>query len=419
MNPKDMASTAPGPGLRKGFSLGTHRTVSPEETLRRMMPLMPVMGITRIADVTGLDTIGIPVVMVTRPNARSLSVAQGKGLTLAAAKTSGLMEAIESHHAEQITLPVRYATYNELCFAHRMIDVPALPRYASGSFHPNLRTLWIEGVDLFDGGPRLVPHAMVHTDFTLPLPPGAGIFMTTSSGLSSGNHPLEAICHAVSELIERDAATLWHTKGAAWGNSTRLDLDTVDDPACRHILALYAAADISVEAWDITSDIGVAAFRAVILDRELKIERALGPMGGIGCHPSRGIALLRALTEAAQSRLTMISGARDDLLVSRLKPDAYVQAYERFHERRTANGPRRRFTEIPTRENDTFEADLTYMVEGLRRVDIQQVVVVNLTKSEFGIPVVRVVIPGLEVLYELPGYVPGKRARAAREEALS
>ena len=47
-----------------------HRTVSPEETLARMTPLMPVLGITRIADVTGLDHIGVPVVMVTRPNAR-------------------------------------------------------------------------------------------------------------------------------------------------------------------------------------------------------------------------------------------------------------------------------------------------------------------------------------------------------------
>ncbi|MEZ4302620.1 MAG: YcaO-like family protein, partial [Polyangiaceae bacterium] len=112
---------ASGPG--KGFSSGTHRAVPPEETLARFERLMPALGITRIADVTGLDHLGIPVVMVTRPNARSLSVAQGKGLSLAAAKASGLMEAIESYHAEHIHLPLRLATYRELCGAHRMIDV--------------------------------------------------------------------------------------------------------------------------------------------------------------------------------------------------------------------------------------------------------------------------------------------------------
>jgi ribosomal protein S12 methylthiotransferase accessory factor len=420
MLPTPAAAPPPAPpGLRKGFSSGTHRLVPPEETLRRMTPLMPLLGITRIADVTGLDHVGVPVVMVTRPNARSLSVAQGKGLTLAAAKASGLMEAIESHHAEHITLPLRLASYNDLCFAHRMIDVPALPRYARGSFHPSHRTLWIEGTDLFDGRPRMLPHALVHTDFTLPLPPGTGTFFMTSSGLSSGNHVIEAVCHGVAELIERDAVTLWRARGDAWRRATRLDLDSVDDPACRAILARYAAADVAVEAWDITSDVGVAAFHAVIVDRDPDPGRAIGPMGGMGCHPSRGVALLRALTEAAQSRLTMISGARDDLLVERLDQDAYLTAHARFHERRGAPGPRRSFSAVPTREHATFEEDLGFMLAGLRAVGCTQAVVVNLTKPELGVPVVRVVIPGLEVLDDLPGYLPGKRARAARAEAPS
>lgn len=412
-------SSPPSPGVRKGFSTGTHRLVPPEETLARFSPLMPVLGITRIADVTGLDHLGIPVVMVTRPNARSLSVAQGKGLTLAAARASGLMEAIESYHAEHITLPLRLASYAELCLAHRMIDVAALPRYQDGSFHGHMRALWIEGVDLFDGGPRMLPHAVVHTDFTLPLPPGSGTFFMTSSGLSSGNHLLEATCHAVAELIERDAVTLWRARGPAWERATRLDLATVDDPACREVLSRYAAAGVSVEAWDITSDAGVAAFHAVILEREPDLLRPIGPMGGMGCHPSRGIALLRALTEAAQSRLTVISGARDDLIAPRLAPEAYLRAHAAFQERRDAPGSRRSFTAVPTRDHDRFEDDLTFMLQALRRIGCTQAVIVDLGRPELGVPVVRVVIPGLEVLDDLPGYVPGARARAARQEAPS
>jgi ribosomal protein S12 methylthiotransferase accessory factor len=241
----------------------------------------------------------------------------------------------------------------------------------------------------------------------------------TSSGLSSGNHVLEAVCHGVAELIERDATTLWRARGEAWQRATRLDLDGVDDLACREILARYAAADVAVLAWDMTSDVGVAAFHAVIVDREASPGRAIGPMGGMGCHPSRAVALLRALTEAAQSRLTKISGARDDVCVQRLDPDAYLAAHAHFHERASAPGPRRSFAAVPTREHASFEEDLDFMLDGLRAVGCGEAAVVNLTRPELGVPVVRVVIPGLEVLDDLPGYLPGRRARAARAEVPS
>ena len=75
------------------------------------------MGITRIADVTGLDTIGIPVVMVYRPNSRSVVVAQGKGLDLLAAKVSGAMESVEVFMAERITKPLLLGSFNDLMLA--------------------------------------------------------------------------------------------------------------------------------------------------------------------------------------------------------------------------------------------------------------------------------------------------------------
>ena len=63
-------------------------------------PRLGELGITRVANVTGLDNLGVPVVMACRPMARTLSVFQGKGLTLVAARVSGEMEANESFHAE-------------------------------------------------------------------------------------------------------------------------------------------------------------------------------------------------------------------------------------------------------------------------------------------------------------------------------
>ena len=82
------------------------------------------MGITRVASVTGLDDIGVPVVMAWR----TLSVFQGKGLTLEAARVSGAMEAIETFHAEEkLELPARTATRAELAGQVSAVDLVALP----------------------------------------------------------------------------------------------------------------------------------------------------------------------------------------------------------------------------------------------------------------------------------------------------
>jgi YcaO-like protein with predicted kinase domain len=193
----------------KAYRLGTHRTVPPHETLARLAPLLPEMGITRIANITGLDLIGIPVVMVCRPNSRSVAVAQGKGLDLAAAKVSGVMEAIETFHAERVTLPLRLATYAELCRSECVADVRRLPFSARGLFTDDSPILWIAARDLAHGGSIWLPYECVHTDYTLPLPQGSQCFAANTNGLASGNHPLEAISHGLAEVIERDAITLW------------------------------------------------------------------------------------------------------------------------------------------------------------------------------------------------------------------
>src|SRR5271155_3839226 len=89
--------------VAKNFRRGTHRTISPSETWEWVRPLASRMGITRVGNVTGLDRIGIPVAVAVRPNSRSVSVSQGKGLDVAQAMTSALMEAVEGFHAEDLS----------------------------------------------------------------------------------------------------------------------------------------------------------------------------------------------------------------------------------------------------------------------------------------------------------------------------
>src|SRR5262252_8690331 len=111
--------------MPKAIRRGTHRVFAPSETLARFRPLAPQMGITRLGNVTGLDRIGIPVAIAVRPNSRSVSVSQGKGLDLTQAMASALMEAIEGFHAEEIG-QVRHATYRDLVETESVVDPTTL-----------------------------------------------------------------------------------------------------------------------------------------------------------------------------------------------------------------------------------------------------------------------------------------------------
>ena len=395
----------------KGFRGGTDRTVSPGETVERIRPYMPAMGITRIANITGLDCIGIPVVMVCRPNSRSLAVSQGKGLNLDAARASGLMESVESYHAERIHQPLKRASFEDLRYTHRVVDVDALPRMRSSRFHRDLAILWIEGRDLFADTAAWVPFELTHTNYTHPPLDGEGCFLCSSNGLASGNHLLEAISHAICEVVERDASALWDLDGPDACAARRIDLATVDDPSCRRVLELYDRAGVEVAAWDITSDIGIPAFLAQIVDRVEDPARALYACAGMGCHPTRRIALLRALTEAAQGRLTAIAGSRDDLPRAEYERTRSIDAVQAYRAQTQGQGTRD-FRSVPNHESETFDEDVAWELERLTAAGIREVVALDLTRPEFGVPVVRVVIPGLEGARMHPNYVAGERVRS-------
>jgi len=370
-----------------------------------------VMGITRVANVTGLDTVGIPVVMICRPNSRSVAVSQGKGIDLASARASGLMEAAELYHAETITLPLHLATYEELRYQHNVVEVDELPWASNSRFHPNLRLLWCEGRDLLNGENVFVPYEMVHTNYTTPLPDGHGCFTATSNGLASGNAIIEAVSHGICEVIERDATTLWKCRQEERFDKNRLDLASLDDVLCQEVVQKLERSGLSVAAWDITSDVEIAAFACIIVSRDDNAMWQCSVAAGYGCHPAREVALLRAMTEAAQARLTVISGLRDDF-----RGEAYEQllnpdVVRTVRNRISASAPTRRFNDVPTCDGDTLEDDVEWELECIRKAGIRRVVVVDLTKPEFGLPVVRVIVPGLEQIIG-PAFPPGRRARA-------
>jgi YcaO-like protein with predicted kinase domain len=383
------------PQAPKAHRAGTHRVISPEQTLELVRPFFQAAGITRVADITGLDRIGLPVVTVCRPNSRSVAVALGKGADLAAARASGVMEAIEDAMAERAGLPMILGSVNDLRSSHPLINVDELPKRTDSRYHPDLPQLWVEGRDLMTQTPRWVPYEVVHTAYTLPRPTGTGCFVASSNGLASGNHLLEAISHGICELAERDAATLHSVRDQGRRAQCQVDQGTIDDQRCAEALDRISRAGLATIIVDITSDLGIPAFACLVGEQRGDGAWTGYLADGMGCHPDPAVALLRALTEAAQDRLAFISGVRDH-------PEGWDQAL-RYRPLSSGDpapfmraGAARPFIAAGGLCSDSLDADVAWELAALRAAGIGEVVAVDLTREDLGIPVARVVIPGLE-----------------------
>lgn len=374
---------------------------------------MAAMGITRLGNITGLDRIGIPVAIAVRPMSRSVSVSQGKGLDLPQSMASALMEACEGFHAEEIG-PCHRASYQALAACEAVVEPNTLPAGVR-PFDPEASVAWIRGHDLLQHEPCWVPAGIVHTDYTLPEPDG--FFLAGSNGLASGNHPVEAVNAALYEVIERDAVALWVAQPIERRAARIVDLASIDDPGCRVLLGKYRAADIAVRVWDVTSDIGIAAFLCDIRDLAAGDPHRLRRHHGSGCHADRVIALSRALTEAAQARLTYIAGIRDDLSPEEYQEGPDADIADALLDALARIAAPVMFQDVATFADEDLRGDLRWVLERLHAIGLARAIAVDLTRAEFGIPVMRLVVPGLEWDPHHPDYRPGPRALAQSERS--
>jgi thiazole/oxazole-forming peptide maturase SagD family component len=248
------------------------------------------------------------------------------------------------------------------------------------------------------------------------MPPGHGCFASSTNGLASGGHLLEAICYAICEVIERDAISIWYQRGAEFRARSRIEPSTIDGEAARTLWAALDGAGLDVAVWDATSDVEVAAFHCLISDRPPSQGHiGQGHIGlGSGAHPDRREALARALSEAAQTRLNYITGARDDLSFEEFRPRGRQAKARAATALFKLGPPARDFSTVPTRVAPTFRDDLDWLLQRLASVAVHQVAVVDLTRNASEVSVVRVVIPGLEAPHDDDQYVPGPRANAVR-----
>lgn len=392
----------------KGFYHGTHRTAPPEATLAAIRRAAPTVGLTRLADITGLDRIGIPTVVGHRPNAPTLAVSGGKGFTTLAATVSAGMEAVEIWHAENLLGEVVHAPHAELYRDGLTMAADLLPLTRNALFDPQRPEPWLMGWDIIAGREVAVPYACVSMGNTDHRPTKRWMpFAAGSNGLAGGNHMLEAVAAALYEVVERDAIAC--SRAADGGMSARVDLATVTDPLVRSLVDQFDDAGVSAYLFDCTVDTAVPTYMAVVADR---VDASMGLYRGYGAHLDPAIAMIRALTEAAQARLLLIAGSRDDYF-------GRDQRMNRF----LGDNRRRDFDAVPavadanrhpSRATDSFGADIGIVVDSLRAAGLDSVIVLDLTHPDIGIPVARVVVPGLEG-YVFDFYRPGPRALAHRE----
>ena len=373
------------------------RSVLVAETYARVRQIARRVPISRVVDLTPLDELGLPVYSAVTPLARDLKVHNGKGATREAARVSAMMEAVERVSAERTLAPTVVASYRELERGGPLppVDPRAFDLPADTAYRPDARFTWVPGSELLAGRDVLIPVDLVVT------PPVEGILRDVdTNGVASGNIHLEAVTHAICEVIERDAFSQILFMAAFGDHEKHARALVPIDPGTLPAQALewaerIAAAGQQLDVLDITSDVGVPTFHALLLDPHYPApggERCPRRFFGSGTHPDPEVAVFRALSEAIQSRLIVIQAARDSYNRLRTPPRSPPAAVTGA---RAVRLRPRRFSDVPGFKSMDLRADLELLLARLATVGVRQCVAVDLTRPAWSIPVVRVRIAGL------------------------
>lgn len=371
----------------------SHRTVEARETLGRLRGHTKRVPITRISDLTPLDRLRLPVYSATTPLALDLTTHMGKGVDTDSAQVSAIVEAIERVSAEEVEAPVRRCSFRRLAEdAASVIDGRAFDLPDDSSYTDDAIISWVEGWDLLHDKAVWLPVDVVIS------PPRDGVLRDIdTNGLAAGNSLLEAVVHGLCEAIERDAlgSLLFH---AIYG-------DSGDRAVARHRISpesLPAQAlewadrirsnGLDLETEVLPTDVGVAIFRSVVVDHHYPSASGTRKFVGLGASPNAAIAVVRSITEAVQSRLAVIQGARDSF--NHLAPPRRRSTLgrDRDHEDVRDCVP---FSTVPTFSTDDLLDDLRHLLACLRAAGFDRVIAVNLSRRAFGVPVVRIRVPGL------------------------
>jgi ribosomal protein S12 methylthiotransferase accessory factor len=355
-------------------------------------PLVAARGITRVADLTELDLIGVPVLSAIRPGAATLVASAGKGRDMDSAWVSAVMESLEVRAAERFSPSA----------ALRTSAAALAPGYAARdlALHPlslvdeKTTLAWTRAADL-TGGSGFVPTAAIGLRGWTEERWSPPLFLTSSNGLAGGNDTDEATVHGLLELVERDAL-----RRAAAG-AARLPVDPASLRGSAALARRAAEAGGVIELERIDSLPGTTAFVSYLTQEELP-----QIFGGTGCHVDAAWAAERAILEAIQSRASFISGLRDDLPAIDYRPLGPASSRS---PRRVVDSPL-----SPTATPAPSIAELqAALVEAIASRTGKPVLCVDLTPSGEPFPaVVQTFAPGLQPSPDAPAPLSTRRRRA-------
>ena len=372
---------------------GTHRCRDPIETIEHVQGKLKAAGVTRIAEITHLDRIGIPVYSAIRPAAAegAVSIYAGKGATKSQAKASAMMEAFERYSAEFQDLDrdkLIFGSFNELdgCLDPSSLILP------QNIEQPDKALLdWVLSIDARNDKEYFLPaNAVYH-----PYQPEKGqiLFKSNTNGLASGNATEEAVFHGIMEVVERDA---WSIFEAQHHSKREINCENTENLMIREVISKFQKAGVDVKLVDLTADVKITTIAAVSDDKVLK-DPALLTLG-VGTHLDPEVAVLRALTEVAQSRATQIHGTREDTTRAVFMRKAGYQRIKIINKHWFGESEEvLELSEIKNKAKKSFKKDIETSLKLLGKCGFKKVLFTDLNRTEIQIPVVRVIIPEMEV----------------------
>jgi ribosomal protein S12 methylthiotransferase accessory factor YcaO len=424
---------------RKWTANGTSRIKPAKDTLEEVLSIAQKIGVTRLADITDMDILRIPNYSAILPGTEDyIWVYSGKGSTKTHAKVSALMESIERYSSLPSAAPRNFTqkSYDQLSSTNRVLHPEEVVEPMRFQYRNDMITDFLPGFDLFTGEEIMVPAALAVFRYSPKAPAVDPFAFHHTNGLASGNVEEEAICHALCEVIERDAMSLAELRASAIPfhflraitkalkvkgypiQAIRADKFT-DDPSVypdvdisdvkfepiKNIVNKFSKAGIPLIIKDITSAVGIPTFNASSIEW---VTHDYGYLAeGHGTHPDARIALLRAITEVSQTRAANIQGARDDLRKINYGQD---NTDDKRAWQFMPSSNRIKFSEVRTYSNEDILEDIKLLLDHLKEDGLTTAIIINLTNPDIGIPVVRAIVPGLET-FKITKSIMGHRAK--------
>jgi len=373
---------------------GTRREVSPETTLERIAGHWAEADITRCADLTGLDTLNIPVFAAFTPQNPALKVCWGKGCTGTHARVSALMEAVERSHLTSFDKDIPNSSSTELIDAgYSVISPSQFQLFNNGHYHDRdyaIDWAYTDSALHGDSTRYLIPASIIHTT-------GRKTNRFTANGVASGNSFAEAMSHALYEIIERHVvSSCFDEKGTLLlrhNNTALVDLDDCKSPLIASLNESINRAGATLRLFKLPSMVkGVSVFWAVILDEDNPLPFIRINIG-YGAHLSSEISALRAITEAGQSRLAFIHGCREDMAHRIRRP--HIKGIEKICKYFRSFSPSTKWDEAAKNcLGKTIENDYEILISGIKKAGFSQILYRILDSRIPSVFIVKSVVPG-------------------------